>query len=125
MKMISWSEGALGWKKVFMKCNKECTEALSLEKDGDLVDDADGMAKVCEIYYNKIFEDSVEEKQAFENEVAALIDEANAHMEPAQNRTLEITLSMLDAAIDSFILGKAAGKDNVTVEVLKKLRQED
>ena len=36
-----------------------------------------------------------------------------------------ITLSMLDDAIASFILGKAVCKDNVTVRVLKKLRQVD
>ena len=98
-----------------LEMRKECTESLSLVKNGDLVDDADGMANICDTYYNKIFEDSPEEKEAFQNEVAALIDEVNANTEPAQNRTFEITLSMLDDAIASFILGKAAGKDNVTV----------
>ena len=116
MKMIRWSEGGSGWKKEFMRCNKSCTDSLSLAKNGDLVEDADGMAKVCETYYSKIFEDNVEEKEAFHNEVAALIKEVNDNIESAQNRTFEITLSMLDDAITSFILGKAAGKDNVTVE---------
>ena len=46
MKMIRWSEGAPGWKKEFMKCSKECTASLSLMKNGDLVDDADGMASL-------------------------------------------------------------------------------
>ena len=32
---------------------------------------------------------------------------------------------MLEAAIESFILGKAAGKDDIQVEVLKSLRLED
>ena len=51
----------------------------------------------------------------------------SGNLELAHNRSFAITLSMLDYAIASLILLflKVSGKDNVAVEVLKKLRQED